>query len=33
VRHLQQQWQRDKQEFGVAAAAEATLPFVPLAKW
>ena len=33
VRHLQQQWQRDRQELGVAAAAEATLPFVPLAKW
>lgn len=32
VSHLEQQWQRDKGESGVAAAAEATLPFVPLAK-
>lgn len=32
VTHLQQQWDRDKRELGVAAAAEATLPFVPLAK-
>ncbi|KAI3424360.1 hypothetical protein D9Q98_009913 [Chlorella vulgaris] len=32
VRHLCQQWQRDRAELGLAAAAEATLPFVPLAK-
>lgn len=32
VRHLAAQWQRDKNELGVAAAAEATLPYVPLAK-
>ena len=32
VAHLTAQWQRDKTELGVAAAAEATLPYVPLAK-
>jgi len=32
VAHLAAQWQRDKAELGVAAAAEATLPYVPLAK-
>ncbi|KAL4431419.1 hypothetical protein ABPG75_006675 [Micractinium tetrahymenae] len=32
VAHLEQQWERDKREAGVAAAAEATLPYVPLAK-
>ena len=32
VAHLAAQWQRDKAGLGVAAAAEATLPFVPLAK-
>ena len=33
VSHLAEQWRRDKAERGVAAAAEATLPYVPLAKW
>lgn len=33
VEHLERQWARGVQEAGVAAAAEATLPFVPLAKW
>ena len=32
VAHLAEQWRRDKAEHGVAAAAEATLPFVSLAK-
>lgn len=32
VAHLAEQWRRDKTEKGVAAAAEATLPYVPLAK-
>ena len=33
VQHLAAQWRRDKAALGVAAAAEATLPYVPLAKW
>lgn len=32
VAHLCAQWRRDKQALGLAAAAEATLPYVPLAK-
>lgn len=33
VAHLEEQWRRDVADKGVAAAAEATLPYVPLAKW
>jgi hypothetical protein len=33
VRHLEAQWAADKAQHGVNAAAEATLPYVPLAKW
>ena len=32
VEHLEQLWRHDKAQHGVAAAADATLPFVPLAK-